>query len=85
MKDVTVPLLGEVFWIERLVARWERVEDYTQAFSPVFPKIVLLSPPRTSYLLRHFRLFYINNISSNKAAQKSIERESDLIVSHFSF
>ena len=33
MIDVTVPLLGEVFWIERLVARqWERVEVYIQAF-----------------------------------------------------
>ena len=27
MKDVTVPLSGEVFWIEQIVARhWERVE-----------------------------------------------------------
>jgi hypothetical protein len=26
MKDVTVPLPGEVFWIEQIVARhWERV------------------------------------------------------------
>jgi hypothetical protein len=34
MIDVTVPLSGEVFWIERLVARqWERVEVYIQAFS----------------------------------------------------
>jgi len=34
MIDVTVPLSGEVFWIECLVARqWERVEVYIQAFS----------------------------------------------------
>ncbi len=34
MNDATVPLSGEVFWMERLVARhWERVEVYIQAFS----------------------------------------------------
>jgi|LakMenE01Jun11ns_1017448.scaffolds.fasta_scaffold9262255_1 hypothetical protein len=44
MKDVTVPLSGEVFWIERLVARqWERVEVYIQAFSS-FSLTLFLSP-----------------------------------------
>ncbi len=34
MKDVTVPLLGEVFWIKSFVARhWERVKVYIKAFS----------------------------------------------------
>ncbi len=29
MKDVTVRVLGEVFWIEQIVARhWERAEVY---------------------------------------------------------
>jgi hypothetical protein len=34
MKDVTVRVPGEVFWIEQIVARhWERAEVYIKAFS----------------------------------------------------
>jgi hypothetical protein len=34
MKDVTVRVPGEVFWMEQIVARhWERAEVYIKAFS----------------------------------------------------
>jgi len=47
MIDVTVPLSGEVFWIEEKTARyWGRVEVYIQAFSS-FSLLV----PRTPNLL----------------------------------
>jgi hypothetical protein len=42
MKDVTVRVPGEVFWIEQIVARhWERAKVYIKAFSSFSRKKII--------------------------------------------
>ncbi len=56
MIDVTVPLSGEVFWIEHLVARqWERVEVYIQAFSSFSLVLIYRSHRLAEMLLKYIQ------------------------------